>query len=62
MAASERACTRTPTPRVAWIYQIHAAGGASGSTTMVMVLGELWFLCGFYSTKVGRRKWREPYF
>ena len=25
-------------------------------------VGELCFLCGFYSTKVGRRKWREPYF
>ncbi len=28
---------RPPTPRVVWVHQIHAAGGASGSTTMVMV-------------------------
>ncbi len=62
MAASERASAMMLTPRVAWVHQIHAAGGASGSTTMVMVLGELCFLCVFYSTIVGRRKWREPYF
>jgi len=37
MAASERACARTPTPRAAWVHQTHVAGGASGSTTMVMV-------------------------
>jgi len=37
MAASERACARTPTPRAAWDHQIHAAEGVSGSTTMVMV-------------------------
>jgi hypothetical protein len=37
MAALGRTCTRPPTPQAAWIHQIHAAGGASGSTTMVMV-------------------------
>ena len=26
-------------PQVAWVRQIHAAGGASSSTTMVMVFG-----------------------
>jgi len=29
---------RPPIPLAAWIYQLHAAGGAIGSTTMVMVL------------------------
>ena len=28
---------RPPTPRVAWVHQIHAAAGVGGSTTMVMV-------------------------
>ena len=37
MEASERSCARPPTPQVAWFHQIHAAGGAIGSTTMVMV-------------------------
>jgi hypothetical protein len=35
--ALERTCARPPTPQVAWIHQIHAAGGASGSNTMVML-------------------------
>jgi hypothetical protein len=26
-------------PQEAWVNQIHVAGGASGSTTMVMVFG-----------------------
>jgi hypothetical protein len=30
-------CPRPPTHQAAWIHQIHAAGGASGSITMVMV-------------------------
>ncbi len=30
-------CARTPAHRAASIYQIHAAGGLGGSTTMVMV-------------------------
>jgi len=48
MAASEQACARLPTPRAVWVQQIYAAGGASGSTTMVMVFGgDLCFLCGF---------------
>jgi hypothetical protein len=38
-AASERICARLPTPQAAWVHQIRAAGGASGSTTMVMVFG-----------------------
>jgi len=33
---------------VAWVHQNHSAGGASGSTTMVMVFVMLFvFLCGF---------------
>ena len=28
---------RPPTPRAAWVHQIHAAAGVGGSTTMVMV-------------------------
>ena len=47
--ASERTCTRPPTPQAAWVHQIHVAGGASGSTTMVMVFGRwLCFLCVFF--------------
>jgi hypothetical protein len=49
-AAYERTCARPPTPQAAWVHQIHAAGGTSGSTTMVMVVclvGDLCFLCGF---------------
>ncbi len=42
-AALEQTCSRPPTPHAAWVYQIHAAGGTSGSTTMVMVLGR-WFV------------------
>jgi len=33
-AALEKICGRPPTPPAAWIHQIHAAGGASGSTTI----------------------------
>jgi hypothetical protein len=36
-AALERTCTRPPAPWVAWYHQIHAAGGVSGSITMVVV-------------------------
>ena len=39
IAASEQTCSRPPTPRAAWVHQIYAAGGASSSTTMVMVFG-----------------------
>ena len=38
MPALEKICARTPAPRAASIYQIHAAGGLGGSTTMVMVV------------------------
>jgi len=38
MAASFFFFGRPPIPLAAWIYQLHAAGGAIGSTTMVMVL------------------------
>ena len=44
MAASEHTCTRLPTPQAAWVHQIHAAGGAIGSTTMVMVFVMLFVL------------------
>jgi hypothetical protein len=45
MGASEKICGRPPTPPAAWIHQIHAAGGASGSTTMVMFFVMLIVLC-----------------
>jgi hypothetical protein len=35
--APENECARPPAPRVVWIHQIHAAGGASSSTTMVVM-------------------------
>ena len=38
-AASEQTCARPPTSQVIRVHQIHAAGGASSSTTMVMVFG-----------------------
>jgi hypothetical protein len=44
MAALERTCARPPTPQAAWVHQIHAAGGASGSNTMVMVFVMLFVL------------------
>ena len=38
-----------PTTQAAWVHQIHAAGGASGSYTMVMCLSCcLCFLCSFW--------------
>jgi hypothetical protein len=37
IAASEKICARTPAPWAAWIHQIHAAQGVSGSNTMVVV-------------------------
>ncbi len=33
-------------PRVAWYHQIHAAGGASGSITMVVVFVDCLCCCG----------------
>jgi hypothetical protein len=44
----EKICGRPSAPPAAWIHQIHAAGGASGAITMVMVfVRSLCFLCGF---------------
>jgi hypothetical protein len=40
----EKTCDRPPVPPAAWIHQIHATGGASGSTTMVMVFVVLFVL------------------
>jgi len=37
-------CGRPPTPWVAWIHEIHAAGGAISSTTMVMLFVMLFVL------------------
>ncbi len=36
MAASGHTCARPPTPQAAWVNQINTAGGASGSTTMMV--------------------------
>ncbi len=36
-AALEWTCARPPTTRTVWIHWIHAAGGVSGSITMVVV-------------------------
>jgi len=51
MAASEHTCTSLPTPQAAWVHQIHAAGGASGSTTMVMVFVMLFVLSVWFLTR-----------
>ena len=37
MEALTKICARPPTPRTAWIHQIHTAGGVGDSTTMVVV-------------------------
>jgi hypothetical protein len=37
MAASKNICDRLATPWAVLIHQINAAGGASGSTTMVVM-------------------------
>ena len=42
-AESKLTCARSPTPKAAWVHQIHAPGGASGSNTMVMVF-VTWFV------------------
>ncbi len=44
MEALEQTCARPPTPQAAWVHQIHAAGGASGSITMVMLFVMLFVL------------------
>jgi hypothetical protein len=35
--ASDNLCARLPTMQAVWIHQIHAAGGASGCITMVVM-------------------------
>jgi hypothetical protein len=35
---TRKKCTRLPTPSAAWIHLINTARGASGSTTMTMVM------------------------
>jgi hypothetical protein len=37
IAALENICVRPPARQAAWIHQLHAARGASGSITMVVV-------------------------
>jgi hypothetical protein len=44
MEALEKICGRPPAPPEAWIHQIHAAGVASVSTTMVMLFVMLFVL------------------
>jgi hypothetical protein len=40
-------CARPPARQAAWIHQIHAAGGASGSITMVVVFVGCLCCCGW---------------
>jgi hypothetical protein len=44
-------CPRPPAPRpwAVWIHRTHAAGGASSSTTMVMVLKGCFIFCAVLS-------------
>jgi hypothetical protein len=35
--ALENICAMSPAPKAVWIHQLHAAGGASGSITMVVM-------------------------
>jgi hypothetical protein len=42
---------KPPTPQAAWIHQIHAAGGASGSNTMVMLFVMLFVLFVWFPTR-----------
>jgi hypothetical protein len=44
MEALWRTCARPPNPQAAWVHQIHADGGASGSNTMVMMFVMLFVL------------------
>jgi hypothetical protein len=56
-AALEKNCGGPPTPPAAWIHQIHAAGGVSGSTTIVMLSVMLFLLFVWFLTldlSVGR--------
>ena len=36
MEASEKSCRRPPDPPEAWIHQIYTAGGANGSTIVML--------------------------
>jgi hypothetical protein len=45
-AASEQTSARPPAPRAAWYHQIHAAEGASGAITMVVVFVGCLCCCG----------------
>ena len=42
---------KPPTPQAAWIHQIHAAGGASGSNTMVMLFVMLFVIFVWFLTR-----------
>jgi hypothetical protein len=46
-AASDKIRARPPARQAAWIHQIHAAGGASGSITMVVVFVGCLRCCGW---------------
>ncbi len=46
-AALENICARPPATRMLWIHWIHAAGGASGSITMVVVFVGCLCCCGW---------------
>jgi hypothetical protein len=45
-AASANALDGLPTHSIVWIHQIHVAGGASGSATMVVVFVPVFVCCG----------------
>jgi hypothetical protein len=49
--ALERICARPPTPQAAWVYQIHTAGGVSGSNTMVMLFVMVFVLFVHFLTR-----------
>ncbi len=46
-AALKNECARPPATPTVWIHQIHAAGGASGSITMVVVFVGCLCCCGW---------------
>jgi hypothetical protein len=47
IVALDNICARPPAPRAAWNHQIHTAGGASGSTTMVVMFVVCVYCCGW---------------
>jgi hypothetical protein len=51
MSALEKICGGPSTPPAAWNHQIHAAGGASGSATMVMLFVMLFVLFVWFLTR-----------